>query len=80
MDINTGGLSNLIGQGLDSLSTRAENLKTRMGEVANMKAEDQTAAMIELQFEMGQYNTMVELTSSITKSLSDSVKSISQKV
>ncbi|MBO8416590.1 MAG: type III secretion protein [Proteobacteria bacterium] len=80
MDINTGGLSNLIGQGLDSLSTRAENLKTRMGEVANMEAEDQTAAMIELQFEMGQYNTMVELTSSITKSLSDSVKSISQKV
>lgn len=81
MDIgNAGGLSNLIGQGLDSLSTRADSLKTKMGEVANMKSEDQTAAMIELQFEMGQYNTMVELTSSITKSLSDSVKSISQKV
>ena len=38
------------------------------------------AALIELQFEMGQYNALVELTSNIGKSITDTAKSLAQKV
>ncbi len=81
MDIgNTSGLAGLINTGLNNLSSMESQLKTDMAAVSSLSSEDQTAAMLNLQFQMGQYNTMVELTSSITKSLSDSIKSISQKV
>ena len=33
-----------------------------------------------MQFEMGQYNAVMELTANLVKSLSESIKSISQKV
>lgn len=81
MDIgNTSGLAGLINTGLNNLSSMESQLKTDMAAVSSLSSEDQTVAMLNLQFQMGQYNTMVELTSSITKSLSDSIKSISQKV
>ena len=81
MDIgNTSGLAGLINTGLNNLSSMESQLKADMAAVSSLSSEDQTAAMLNLQFQMGQYNTMVELTSSITKSLSDSIKSISQKV
>lgn len=81
MDISSsGGIGNLVKQGLDNLQTRTASLQEKMAEVANMNSEDQTAAMLEMQFEIGQYNTMVELTSNCTKTLSDALKSVSQKI
>ena len=69
-----------IKMGMDSISSQAKSLTEQMAAVKNLETEDQTAAMIELQFQIGQYNTMVELTSSVTKSLSDSLKSVAQKL
>lgn len=78
--IGSGGLGSLINTGLDTLQARMVSLKEEMAAVSQMDAEDQNVALINLQFGMGQYNALVELSSSITKSLSDSIKSVSQKV
>ncbi len=77
---NATGFGGLISEGMDSISSQAKSLTEQMEAVKNLETEDQTAAMIELQFQIGQYNTMVELTSSVTKSLSDSLKSVAQKL
>lgn len=79
--IGGSGLGSLIQSGFDSIQNQSASLKAQMSKVADPNFQgDKTTAMIELQFQVGQYNTMVELTSSITKSLSDSIKSVSQKI
>ncbi len=75
-----GGIAAMVNTGLENLSSKTDSLTEKMAEVATMEDDDQMVAMLQLQFEMGQYNSLVELTSSITSSLSDSLKSISQKV
>lgn len=80
MEITGGGMNNLVRTGLDNLDARTQSLQKRMDEIANMSSEDQQTAMLEMQFEIGQYNTMVELTSNITKTISDALKSVSQKI
>lgn len=52
-----------------------------MNEISSLTdSTDQQQAMIEVNFMIGQYNAMMELTSSLTKNLTDSIKSIAQKV
>lgn len=80
MEITGGGMNDLVRTGLDNLDARTQSLQARMDEIANMSSEDQQTAMLEMQFEIGQYNTMVELTSNITKTISDALKSVSQKI
>ncbi len=80
MEISQHGLNALLKQGLDSLSQKETELRDKMDNFANLDAADQNANLIELQFYIGQYNATVELLSSITKSISDTAKSISQKV
>lgn len=80
MEVTGGGLSSLVSQGLDSMETKTQELNQMMDDFANMSTEDQNANLLKIQFEMGQYNATVELTSSITKSVTDTAKSIAQKV
>lgn len=77
MDISSAaGLNQLLGKGFDSLSKMNTDLKSQIGSFEDLTPEN----LLNLQFQMGQYNTMVELTSSISKSLSDNLKSIAQKL
>ena len=75
-----GGLGSLVQQGLTNLENRTQDLQNKMTEFSKISKEDQAAQLLEMQFQVGQYNTVVELTSNITKTLSDSIKSISQKL
>ena len=77
---NLNGLASSFETGLDSFTQRTDSLKDKMAQLSNMSSEDQNSALIELQFEMGQYNALVELTSNIGKSITDTAKSLAQKV
>ena len=80
---DTTGLGSMVNTALQTLGTSAGALEEKMQAISDGdygEYSDQTTAMLALQFEIGQYNTLVELTSSITKDLSDAIESISQKV
>ncbi|MDD7022895.1 MAG: EscF/YscF/HrpA family type III secretion system needle major subunit [Aeromonadales bacterium] len=70
------GISNT----LDNMSKQAESIMSEMDRISSLSSTEQTTEMIKLNFQIGQYNSMVEMCSSLTKDLTDSLKSIAQKV
>ena len=81
MDISGGSMATSINNTLDNISKMGSNISSRMDEISQLtNSSDQQAAMIELNFQIGQYNAMMEMVSSLTKNLTDSIKSIAQKV
>ncbi len=83
ISVTGGGLVSMVDSALNTLGTESSNLEAKMAAISSGdygEYSDQTTAMLALQFEIGQYNTLVELTSSITKDLSDAIENISQKV
>ena len=81
MEIAGSSFADMIKTGMDNMSEKAEQLKEKMANISSLDStEDQQAALLEMQFEMGQYNAVMELTANLVKSLSESIKSISQKV
>jgi type III secretion protein F len=64
---------------IQSVQTSNADLGTRMSEVmSNGKDLDQTE-LLNLQFEMGQYNARMELTSSLSKGITDMLKTLAQR-
>ena len=81
MEISGSSFADMIKTGMDNMSEKAEQLKEKMANISSLDStEDQQAELLEMQFEMGQYNAVMELTANLVKSLSESIKSISQKV
>lgn len=81
MDISGGNIASSINNTLDRISQMGSDINTRMDEISKLTdSNDQQAAMIELNFQIGQYNAMMEMASSLTKNLTDSIKSIAQKI
>lgn len=78
--IGGGGISTAVKSGLGYLEGRTASINKQMEMLAADTTKDQTKAMVEMQFLVSQYTTTVETTSSVMKSLSDSLKSISQKL
>ena len=71
-------VNELFNSGLDSISKKGRALQTKMNE---MLSQDQVSPedMMALQFEVGQYNAMMESLSSVTKSMTDMMKSLAQR-
>ena len=80
MDISGSTFANTISHTLDNLSNVNNDIQAKMNDISTLYSSDQQQAMIEVNFMIGQYNAMIELTSSLTKNLTDSIKSIAQKV
>ncbi len=81
MEISGSTFANTISNTLDNLSNVNKDIQAKMNEISSLTdTADQQQAMIEVNFMIGQYNAMMELTSSLTKNLTDSIKSIAQKV
>ena len=81
MEISGSSFADMIKTGMENRAERAEKKKEKMANISSLDStEDQQAALLEMQFEMGQYNAVMELTANLVKSLSESIKSISQKV
>ena len=71
-------ISQMFENTLQGISTKGSNLNTKMAELANGE-ELSNEQMISLQFEVGQYNTMMEALSTVTKSMTDMMKSLAQR-
>ena len=74
----------LASLGISALQNRMDQqkatLEAAIAKVGNGSGEDQQKDMIMLQFQLGQYNAMVETVSNVTKSMTDMLKSLAQKV
>ena len=71
-------ISQMFENTLQGISTKGSDLNTKMAELANGE-ELSNEQMISLQFEVGQYNTMMEALSTVTKSMTDMMKSLAQR-
>lgn len=71
-------VGNMFQGGMDAVSQRGEALQQKMGAMMNKKTVN-PQDMIAVQFELGQYNVMMESLSSVTKSLTETLKSLSQR-
>ena len=74
-------MTSVVDSGIQNLEDRAKDIKSEIEKLQTpgMTQEEQTSLMLKTQFKLGQYNAIVELTSNITKNVSDTAKSISQK-
>lgn len=71
-------VNELFNSGLDSISSKGKALQAKMTEMLG-KDEVSPEDMMSLQFEVGQYNAMLESLSSVTKSMTDMMKSLAQR-
>ena len=71
-------ISELFNSGIDNVGKRGEALQAKMNDLLSQD-EIKTEDMLVIQFEMGQYNALMESLSTVTKSLTDSLKSLAQR-
>ncbi|GAB1409637.1 EscF/YscF/HrpA family type III secretion system needle major subunit [Desulfovibrionales bacterium] len=71
-------LGNLFQQGMDAVSKRGSDIEKRMAE---LQGQDSISPeeMAMLNFQLGQYNALVETLGSISKSMNDMLKSLAQR-
>ncbi len=79
MEINSGfNISQMFDKTLDSISSKGQDLTTTMD--ALMQGDEiSSEQMMAMQFQIGQYNAMMEALSSVTKSMTDMMKSLAQR-
>ena len=77
---NTGlNVSDLMQTCFDSINKAGNALSTQMKDLLEPEAEIGQAQMLQLQFEIGQYNAMLEMVSTVSKSLTDMMKTLAQR-
>ena len=77
--VNSGlDLGTMFNASLDSISKKGADIQNKMDSIMQDGEVDQQALM-QLQFQMGIYNTMTETLSNITKNVTDSMKSLAQR-
>jgi type III secretion protein F len=75
-----GDIGGLLKKALGSLADKEAEFQKRMAQMSDKEGGITQQDMLQLQFEMGQYNSLVESISNVTKSLTDTLKSLAQKV
>ncbi len=71
-------INNFFNNNMDAISNKGAELEKQMQAISD-GGEVGPEQMLALQFEMGQYNALLESISTVTKSLTDSMKSIAQR-
>ena len=80
MDAVSGfNISQMFDQSLQSIEQRGASLNTKMNDLLADGKEISNEQMIQLQFEVGQYNALMESLSTVTKSMTDMMKSLAQR-
>ena len=80
MEISNRGLDMgaFFRNGSEAIAQRGEKLQQKMATMMN-KQEVSPQDMVMINFELGQYNALMESLSSVSKSLTDTLKSLSQR-
>lgn len=77
MEIGGGvNISRLFERAIETVQVRGQEMSDKMDSMKELSNED----MLKMQFALGQYNTLIEATSSVTKSLVDEAKNVAQRV
>ncbi len=72
-------VSQMFENTLQGISSKGSDLNARMENLLASGEELSNEDMISLQFEVGQYNAMMEALSTVTKSMTDMMKSLAQR-
>lgn len=78
--MSVGGLNfgQLFQSGTDSIADKGSGIQAKMDELAS-KENVGPEELLPIQFEMGQYTALMEATSSVTKSITEMLKSLAQR-
>ena len=76
---SVGDIGGFLTNSLSSIGQKGETFQTRVKEMTAKEGGISQEDLLQLQFEMGQYNALIESVSNITKSLTDTLKSLAQK-
>jgi type III secretion protein F len=76
---DVGHIGSFLNRAMEGVTAKNEAFKTRMDAMMSSEEGVNQDDMIMLQFEMGQYNAMIESIANVTKSLTDTLKSLAQK-
>lgn len=71
-------LGEVFNKGIESVHEKGKALQGKMEKLMSQK-EVSPEDMMAIQFEMGQYNALLESLSTVTKSLTDMLKSLAQR-
>lgn len=71
-------VSDMFNTSLDKVSQKGQALTEKMSSVMSGEKVS-TEQMLALQFQVGQYNAMMESISTVTKSMTDLLKSLAQR-
>lgn len=71
-------LGKIFDSGLSAIGDKGKALQAKMDALMS-KEKVNPEDMIQVQFEMGQYNVLMESISTVTKSLTDTMKSLAQR-
>ncbi|MDR1111006.1 MAG: EscF/YscF/HrpA family type III secretion system needle major subunit [Deltaproteobacteria bacterium] len=74
-----GNIGQLFSNGVTGLSSESDDIQNLMDTVMSKEGGATHEDMINLQFLMGKYNAKMELTSTVTKSMTDMLKNIAQR-
>ena len=78
--VNSGlNLGDMFNNALDSINKKGADIQAKMDKLMEADGEVDQTALMQLQFQMGIYNTMIETLSNVTKSITDSMKSLAQR-
>ncbi len=71
-------INSMFNRGMEGINKKGQELSNRMNAI--MKGEKLSSEqMVAMQFEVGQYNALVEALSSVSKSATDMMKSLAQR-
>ena len=77
---NTGlNVSDLMQTCFDNINEAGKTLSKNMEALLATNEEISQTQMLQLQFEIGQYNAMLEMVSTVSKSLTDMMKTLAQR-
>lgn len=80
MNMETGMVSGFNGL-IDMVQgPQANEINGMLQDLKNQTGDDLTRSLTMLNFKVGQYNAMIELTSGLSKSMTDTLRSVCQKV
>lgn len=72
-------VSELMTECFNSINTAGTDLSERIKGLIGLGDELDQGTMLQVQFEVGQYNAMLEMVSTVSKSLTDMMKTLAQR-
>jgi type III secretion protein F len=74
-----GNIGAFLSDSLTKIAEKGDAFQKQLDAMSTQEGGISQEDMLQLQFEMGQYNALIESVSNITKSLTDTLKSLAQK-